>query len=316
MLEPLVRAFPSLGLVSLIINATILFIAQIAALHATLYDKIQPGYNVVKVFTMVRNGWRGFLKVLGENVKLNIIAALVGVAFILIPVFGAIAMIGEIAGLRSVPGWTFTMTGLFSEIKILMQYTAMLAPYSIVVIALTSIMLTIITLLSCNMVGLWMMQFRVSEWGDSGDPLPTPLQEEPAAPAPISPQIITGQDLKQRGKDQSTPSHTDQTPQASAGYSTPPTNKDNSTEKTDEHEGSTAEKTDEHESPIVANFAVEKPERPEDTQADSSVEPNVAGSEGDEKTCTACGTKNPPDAEVCSRCGKPFNTRSRRLCSL
>lgn len=313
-LGPLVRAFPSLEFVSLIVNAVVSLIAQIAALYATLYDKFQLGYNITKVFTMVRHGWQGFLKILGETIKLDLIIGLIAVAFILIPLLGTGIMVGEISELRRVPGWTFTVTEYFSELKVVMHYASMLAPYSIVVVSLSIIVLTIVVLLSCNMVGLWMMQFRVSEWGDPNDPLPASLSADTVTTAETTPQIITAQDLPRKGEEQ-IPSSPTNPSQVSVEQLAPPIKEDNSAEKSDEHMNS-----------VAANLTAEKTGRPEDARSDSAVfgstaesgtvESDTAAAASDEKICIACGTKNPSDAEVCSNCGKPFNTRSRRLCSL
>ena len=153
-------------------------VAGVIALYATIYDRFSAAMSFSNLWKMISHDWKGLLKITGDQIILGLILSALGflwtiVTGIILLGTAAPGLAGEISQLAN----PYVSSG--SEASIVLAIIARLITAFLPLIVLSWIAITFSSvftlLLSYNMMGLWMLQFRVSEWTNPDNPLPTPL---------------------------------------------------------------------------------------------------------------------------------------------
>lgn len=162
-------------------------VIAIASLRAIIYQRIGAGYQVGRVWELIKGDSRGFGKLILIFFLVYLVVSIItGIltAILFVPIFVRLAYEYRgysSSGLNSVDEYAATRmaSDLFSSL-------AAIAPLIIILIFLAMILSVIVMLLEYTSVALWMRQFNVPSWGASEDPLPT-YGGLPAAGAPYAP---------------------------------------------------------------------------------------------------------------------------------
>lgn len=156
-------------------------LSLVASLRATIYQRIGAGFQIDRIWEMIRADWKGLLKIGG--VYLLIYLAL-GFALSIVSFVALIPLVMRLAvGLQGYDMYDLQYLDNESARYVVSQVFASLSyalPLIVIVIFLSTIVSVVMTLIGQNSIGLWMRQFNVSSWGASEDPIPTGTGLPPA----------------------------------------------------------------------------------------------------------------------------------------
>ena len=158
-------------------------LATVAALQATIYERFGAGFAVRRLVEMIRRGWKGLLKVLGINLVIALVSGLIGTVITLIAGVATLPFLGNFlydvsyaANAADLGTMDYSHTA-----KVVGGFLQFFGPFMVVVIVLAAVLGAFTMLLTANLIGLWMMQFDVPNWGSPSDPLPASLPDAGAA---------------------------------------------------------------------------------------------------------------------------------------
>ena len=135
------------------------FFVGIAFMRATIYDRLSAGFQLGKIWKMLRYDTKGILKIFGMNLIVSILmflAFMVAMFVVVVPIAIAIA-----AGTASASE-SASMALLFFVVFTLVLA---LAYFFIVGLAFQEV-------LNARALGYWTLQFNVAQWGGQDDPMP------------------------------------------------------------------------------------------------------------------------------------------------
>lgn len=149
-------------------------ITLVAKLRATIYQRIGAGYQVERIYDMVRRDLNGLLRIFGLIMLLTL-----GYVMLSSMLYGAI-LVSKMAPLVDafIEYDRYGYGDDWMIISALLSVLTSALPFVLVMSYVTGVVRSIADLISVTSVGLWMRQFDVAHWGDSSDPLPS---EAPAA---------------------------------------------------------------------------------------------------------------------------------------
>lgn len=145
-------------------------IAMVAALRATIYEKLGVGFGVSKAVEMWKHDGNGIARIVGLTLFGDAVAGVV------VSVIGVSALFGIIPDLFEL----FEYSYYLSESDIIFEIFDLVFsmwPALIVVAIAESVVSVIFLLLTVTSVALWMRQFNVPAWGREDDPLPPTIDD-------------------------------------------------------------------------------------------------------------------------------------------
>ncbi|MCH4221721.1 MAG: DUF4013 domain-containing protein [Eggerthellaceae bacterium] len=146
----------------------------IGSMRLSIYGRLSPGFQLGKIWSMMRHDPKGILRILGMSLLLVlisglIIGAIVLVIFLIDILMGAATMIPLIGGTiepNNVLSGSFMSMILFACI-------------CLVIIGFIDAVVTMyINLVVTRALGYWMLQFDVPQWRGQDDPMPFELQQQ------------------------------------------------------------------------------------------------------------------------------------------
>ena len=147
---------------------------MVAALRATIYQKIGAGFRVSTIWQMVQSDVAGLMRVFGMQMAGAAISWLIGVVVMML---AGVAMLPR---LLYYVDYVTEFDALMSDsarmalfFDMLVDFLTVMGPFLIVVAVASGIISVVMLLLGYTAVGLWMRQFDVPAWGRDEDPLPT-----------------------------------------------------------------------------------------------------------------------------------------------
>lgn len=168
-------------------------LATVAALQATIYERFGAGFAVRRLVEMVRRGWKGLLKVLGINILIALVSGLIGTVVTLIAGAATLPFLGTFLYDVSYAANAADLGTIDSShlSNVLVGFLQFFGPLVVVMIILGAVLGAFTMLLTANLIGLWMMQFDVPNWGSPNDPLPASLPDAGAtAVAAVNPAAV------------------------------------------------------------------------------------------------------------------------------
>lgn len=206
-------------------------VGLVAALHATIYQKISAGFAFKRIFKMAHHGVSGLAKIVVSqfvagffgNIILSLLAFFIGV-----PLAGFVLgmnknLMYEINYLTSLPNDVFTAQQAWQLIMLLIQ---VLLPVIIVFWVVGIIYSAFLYPVHYISVGLWMYQFDVQAWGSVSDEMPQPMKaQQPWTYGSAYGMYNTGQQPVDTNQNWSLPQVTTDMPQS--GYTAPVTSQQN-----------------------------------------------------------------------------------------
>ena len=162
-------------LLTTIVSVAASLFGAVASLRATIYQSIGAGYQVNRIWEMIRKEPTGLAKVC---LVMLLMGFIVGIAISILFTLALIPMITSMAfGLQGISGSSFRYLSSYEQRYIVGEIFKGLgaaAPFLIVVTFVATFAMVIVTLIGHTALALWMRQFNVPSWGRSEDPLPTP----------------------------------------------------------------------------------------------------------------------------------------------
>lgn len=178
---------PRSGALSDILNLVLGFlwfvweiIAQIAALTAVIYQRISAGFAFKRVFGMVSRSDKSFWSLVLSIVLFELIISVIAFAIVFVVLMGSLPIFVTMAQ-------TFFAGEITSPVALTSFLSSLALPITVCILV-TCLLSVVRTLLVPNAIGLWMMQFRVPEWGDANSELPDEfISATSTNPAPATP---------------------------------------------------------------------------------------------------------------------------------
>ena len=166
---------PLLAFAWMICSIFVGLMTMVAALRATIYQKIVAGLRVPTIWQMVKSDVAGLMRIFGMMVAGFAILWVVGIVIGLIVVMALVPQMiyyaDYVATFDAVMSDGLRMQ-LFFEIVGSLFSTA--GPALLLFFVLSGIFSVVMLLLGYTAVALWMRQFNVPAWGREEDPLPGP----------------------------------------------------------------------------------------------------------------------------------------------
>lgn len=157
-----------LYLIGAVLSLFISILMWIAFMRSAIYDRLSPGFQLGKIWSMFRKDTNGIMRIFGMNLLLSLILSAIISIVVMILVFGLIAA-GAGAGASDSSAAAFVgLGGVLTIVLLALVYFAVVA--SMVVEALVA-----------RAVGYWTMQFDVPHWRGQDDPMP--FEQVPPASA-------------------------------------------------------------------------------------------------------------------------------------
>ena len=174
---------------------------MVAAIRATIYQKIGAGYSAKNLWEMAKRDMGGLARVWLIGFVASIIQAVVGFVFFFAASVSALPSIVEDVTILYDYGSMMTERQVaFYAFDLLGSFLGSVWPAILLIILFVLFTGVLVTCLTFAGLAMWMRQFDVPAWGKSSDPLPTSAVEDaaekddevpvapvaPAAPAPES----------------------------------------------------------------------------------------------------------------------------------
>ena len=154
---------------------------MVAALRATIYQKIGAGFRISTIWQMVSSDVAGLVRIFGMQMAGAAISWAAGFVVMLLAVMTMLPRllyyVDYVAEFDAIMSDSMRMSLFFDMI---VDFLTVMGPFLIVVSVVSGIISIIMMLLGYTAVGLWMRQFNVPAWGRDEDPLPVTAQS--AAP--------------------------------------------------------------------------------------------------------------------------------------
>lgn len=135
----------------------------IAGVRTAIYQSYTAGYQLNRIFDMLKRDFKGFVKIVG----INLLSAFVSGA-----VIGVLSFFAGVVGALGVGLLSYEVATGTHHFELTFFILLAIALYFLIV----GVILIVLSLICYAMVGLWLRQFDVLSWGASGDPLPASPQ--------------------------------------------------------------------------------------------------------------------------------------------
>ena len=164
---------PLLAFVWVICSMFVGLMIMVAALRATIYQKIVAGLRVPTIWQMVKSDVAGLMRIFGMQVAGF---AILWVASVVVMLVATIALLPKVVYYADyIAEFDAIMsdgTRMALAFEILGGVLSTLGPALLLLFVLSGIFSVVMLLLSYTAVALWMRQFNVAAWGREEDPLP------------------------------------------------------------------------------------------------------------------------------------------------
>ncbi len=168
------------GLLSIAVSIFGIVVVRVAALRSAIYQRIGAGYQVNRIYDMIKRDHKGFLRLAGLIAVMYIIMGIV-MSILTGILFAAHlgAVLPELIRLSNISGVDEAVV-----VELVLRSVAGALPMMFVLGYVICVLSMLVRLIETTSVSLWMRQFDVANWGESADPLPdTHAPQGEAAPA-------------------------------------------------------------------------------------------------------------------------------------
>lgn len=161
------------GFVFFVISIAAYFFATlfywVGTMRMSIYGRLSAGFQIGKIWSMIRHDFGGILRILGMVVLLSIIMAAVVFALVLI-----VLLVGILAAFV-VTGGTMSMgvnqlTAGIAGVGLIVGL--MLFILALLIVFVSMVMTVLIQLMTARALGYWTRQFDIPRWRGQEDPMP------------------------------------------------------------------------------------------------------------------------------------------------
>lgn len=157
------------GLVGFALSLTIGLLIIIAQVRSAIYQTIGSGYQVNRIFDMVKRDTDGILRILGMEAILAVVAGFIGGTVVTVIILTSMGSTFYQLASYGIYGYTDE----YEVVRTVFLGLGKAMPALCVSMFFMNIIASMTSLLTNTAVGLWLRQFDVQNWGDSADPLPS-----------------------------------------------------------------------------------------------------------------------------------------------
>lgn len=159
----IVGLVPVLGALVILVATVFVDIFYAAcAIRAEIYQDFTAGYQINRIYDMIKRDFKGFAKVAGINLLMSLVLSVVMTLIAMIALAGV--------GVSLAEAFSYTTS----------HHSAQAAANAFGALMLIIVIITMVALffgswmrcITANMTALWMRQFNVPAWSASADPLP------------------------------------------------------------------------------------------------------------------------------------------------
>ena len=172
---------PLLTFAWFVISVALGIMIMVAALRATIYQKIGAGFRISTIWQMVSSDVAGLVRIFGMQMAGAAVSWAAGFVVMLLAGMTMLPRllyyVDYVAEFDAIMSDSMRMSLFFDMI---VDFLTVMGPFLIVVSVVSGIISIIMMLLGYTAVGLWMRQFNVPACGRDEDPLPVTTQS--AAP--------------------------------------------------------------------------------------------------------------------------------------
>lgn len=167
-------------------------VALVCIMRSAIYGRLGAGFQLNRVWNMVRHDSNGLLRILGMVLLVGLIVGLVwtvvlSIVLVLL-ILGGIAVVG--AGYNwDALGYGLMYGGAGAEDQLLALMGALAPVIGIAIVIMLALFYVLmvfdawLTLLEARAMGYWTRQFDVAHWGGQDDPMPFEVQDAAAKAA-------------------------------------------------------------------------------------------------------------------------------------
>ena len=177
---PLVMASGIFGLaffvLSLAASFFALFFYWVGSMRASIYGRLSAGFQIGKIWSMIRHDFGGILRILGMSILLLVIMTAVIMVLVMLVVFLCMA-----AGFL-VTGGSMNMNTNRPDMAVmgLVFVVGSLAVLLMIVVGFISLVVSVfVMMMVTRALGYWTRQFDVPAWRGQDDPMPFELSGAP-----------------------------------------------------------------------------------------------------------------------------------------
>lgn len=169
------------GVAALVLFVFACLFAWTGIMRMTMYDRLGTGFQIGKIWEMIRRDFGGLMRILGMAILFGAIGGII----VSVIVFGVtIAVIGAAVA----PMAIMYSGGIYYDDALLLYIFGLLVtllPFFLIIGYISLVYGTFVELLVARALGYWTRQFNVAEWGSKDDPLPdAPAPQAGAQPQP------------------------------------------------------------------------------------------------------------------------------------
>lgn len=147
----------------------------VGSMRTTIYGTLSAGFQIGKIWSMMRHDIAGLFRILGMSLLLSLIYLIVStVLIVVLSIVFAVGMTLLIAiGSEAYGAWS--VGAFIAAIVLIFLYLAAI----VFSVAFAEV---VVTAFLARALGYWTRQFRVDQWRGQDDPMPFEIQQSPVPP--------------------------------------------------------------------------------------------------------------------------------------
>ncbi len=157
------------------------FFFWVGTMRMSIYDRLSAGFQLGRMWAMMRHDFGGILRIFGMAVLLSLILAVVVFTLVLVVVF-----IGAAVSLFAFGGALDINRGQFdgAVVGAVLVAIALVAALALFVAFVSAVMGVFVEMMTARALGYWTRQFNVPAWRGQDDPMPFELRPLPSCQQP------------------------------------------------------------------------------------------------------------------------------------
>ena len=153
---------PVYSLFNLAVSLLALVFYLVASMRASIYGRLGPGFQIPRLWHMVRHDTKGMVRIVGLSIVLALVPMVVAGAFL-----GVLS-----AGMAGMGLFSILTGGTVADAALLVALVSLLVLACFAVAVVVSAASTFAVVMQARAVGYWTMQFDVPAWRGQDDPMP------------------------------------------------------------------------------------------------------------------------------------------------
>ena len=171
----------ALYLLGLVLSLAVAVFIWVGSMRIAIYDRLSPGFQLGKMWNMIRHDTNGILRIFGMNLLVGLIVGFV--LGIIITIFTVIVVLAGISGMvaSGIDLGSLTSSGSTQNVLLGLQVigaAGVIGVLGLLVMIFIALLASIfVEMLVARAMGYWTLQFDVPRWRGQDDPMPFEVQQ-------------------------------------------------------------------------------------------------------------------------------------------